>query len=89
MDNINEKTVWSTLGGCICEGNWRQLVSEYNELIGQYYIKPGTNLKYRFEGLVWGDDDFYFLLCDEMNNCIMLSCVSNIEMYGWDKDEVR
>lgn len=70
--------------GCVCEGNWRALVAEYDPLIGRHYRdRKGTI--YQFFGLVWGDNDFQFGLYSLDGRCrlMLLSCVGTLEAQGF------
>lgn len=72
---------------CVCEGNWRNLVKEYESLIGRQY-KNGNNA-YTFFGLVWSDDDFYFGMLGKGGKLSLLSCAGTPESFGYDLEEVK
>ena len=68
--------------GCICKGNWRQIVKECTPLIGgSYRAKDGT--KYVLFGIVHGDDDYYYGMASDEGRNMLLSCVGSIEGYGF------
>jgi len=67
--------------GCICEGNWRKIVAEYEPLIGQDFHYQGK--EWQFFGLVHGGDDYYYGLREHGSGKIaLLSCVGDFA--GWD-----
>lgn len=68
---------------CVCEGNWRALVHEYNDRIGKLYTKDG--IVYEFYGLVHTKDDYYFGMCrvNSSGESILVSCVMHIEDAGF------
>lgn len=70
----------STLN-CICEGNWRIIVKECENLIGKKFCDKDGN-QYRFFGIVWGEDDFYYGMSRD-GNVRLLSCVGNLETNGF------
>lgn len=45
--------------GCCCEGNWRRIVKDYEPLIGREFQTDDGTI-WRFFGIVWSDDDFYY-----------------------------
>jgi hypothetical protein len=67
---------------CICEGNWRLLVNEYQHLFGRQYIDDhgGT---FTFFGLVHSEDDYYFGMCGPGVPLRLLSCVGHIVSHGY------
>jgi hypothetical protein len=67
---------------CICRGNWRKLVNEKEKLIGKQY-KSEDGKVWTFFGLVHGDDDYYYGLCNK-GTLTLLSCVADIEFYGFE-----
>ena len=67
---------------CICEGNWRAIVKEMEPLIGRQYRDINGRVV-RFFGLVHGDDDYYYGLAGE-GKLELLSCVGDIEGYGYE-----
>jgi hypothetical protein len=67
---------------CICEGNWRDLVRQYEPLIGRRYRdRHHDNKEYVFFGLVHGERDYYFGMWTK-DDCRLLSCVGDPEGYG-------
>ena len=65
---------------CICEGNWRNIIKETEHLIGQKYQK--NNEIFKFIGVLYSDDDFYYAFIDKYNELSLYSCVLNIEDYN-------
>lgn len=68
--------------GCICEGNWREIVAEYEPLFDRIY-EDETGAKCRFVGIVHASDDYYYLLMDEHGKCILATCVGSLETNGF------
>ena len=62
---------------CICKGNWRLLVKNYEPHFDRVFIDKETKKEYCFVGLMHGSDDYYYVLHskDEM---IYLSCVCDL-----------
>lgn len=67
---------------CICYGNWRQLVSESEKFINRWYV-DSHGIKHTFIGLIHGSDDYYYGMLSENGKLGMLSCVGNIENFGF------
>lgn len=70
--------------GCICHGNWRNIVKDNEARIGRRYQDRHGNTC-RFFGLVHSGDDYYY----GMTNCnngklTLLSCVGSIEGFGYE-----
>ena len=69
---------------CICKGNWRLILSEYRHLMGRKYKSEQNGLVYEFMGILHGEDDYYYVLWSEKNTRF-LSCVSDIETFGFER----
>jgi hypothetical protein len=69
--------------GCICRGNWRKIVKEYEALFGQVFAaRDGEN--FTFTGLVHSDDDYYYLMISTVTGkAELLSCVGDFEGFGY------
>lgn len=69
--------------GCICKGNWRAIIKGCQKLIGEIFSSRGND--YRFFGVVWAEDDFYYGMqrLHGDKRTALLSCVGSIEMYGY------
>lgn len=70
--------------------NWTLLVKEYAPKIGRTYKAnwgPGgkKDYEYRFFGLVHGDDDYYYGMVEVGSKVRLLSCVGNIEGFGFEE----
>ena len=63
---------------CICEGNWRNLVKDYDPLIGRKFRCLQDKDVYTFFGLVHANDDYYYGLWRE-GNMVLSSCVGRLE----------
>lgn len=44
---------------CICEDNWKNLVTGYERYIGRTYV-DNEGLEWKFFGLIHGEDDYYY-----------------------------
>lgn len=70
---------------CVCEGNWRLIVSEYEDKIGTRYQDEKGDF-YIFFGLVHGGDDYYYGMWSISDNqCKLLSCVGSPEGHGFSQ----
>jgi len=68
---------------CVCDGNWRHLVAKCEPLFDKVFQEIGTGVQYRFFGLVWAEDDFYYGMTSlTTGKPLLLSCVGNFESYG-------
>lgn len=68
--------------GCICRGNWREIVAESTPLLGRKYI--GRDGKaYEFFGVVHSEDDYYYGMFSKDGHLNLLSCVGSIEGSGY------
>ena len=65
---------------CVCEGNWRKLVHEYDHLIGKTFRY--NEEEFKFFGLVHAEDDYYFGMLDKKSKLSLWSCVGNFGLYG-------
>lgn len=70
---------------CICEGNWRAIVAEYESLIGARFRSAREGKEYTLVGLVHGADDYYYGMRERRTGVLtMLSCVGHlIGDNGW------
>jgi len=67
--------------GCICRGNWRNIVKESEQLIGRKF-RDDKGDEFYFYGLVHGSDDYYYGMLDKDGKPQLLSCVGDLEMSG-------
>lgn len=68
---------------CVCEGNWRALVDEYEGQIGSCWTDEKGN-SHIFFGLVHGGDDYYYGMWQiDSSECRLLSCVGSPESHGY------
>lgn len=68
---------------CICHGNWRAIVNKTQHLIGRRF-RTSRGETFRFFGIVHGDDDYYYGMCNKENGVHLLSCVVSFEMAGYE-----
>lgn len=68
--------------GCICHGNWREIVAECEHLIGKRFVFDKDGEEYLFFGVVYGDDDYYYGMCRK-GNVLLLSCAGSMAGYGF------
>jgi hypothetical protein len=66
---------------CICDGNWRIIVKECEQLIGEKFI-DNNGVIYTFFGLVHGKDDYYYGMWNK-EKTRLLSCVGNLYTNGF------
>ena len=67
--------------GCICEGNWRQIVKESERFFGRKYLGENGHV-YIFFGVVHGEDDYYYGLVSN-GSLVLASCVGSLETNGY------
>ena len=67
--------------GCICKGNLRLIVQETQHLLGRYFLY--RDQKYKFFGVVIGEDDYYYGMISKEGGMRLLSCVGYIEDFGY------
>jgi hypothetical protein len=67
---------------CICKGNWKNLVHEYQPLFGKKFIDENKEI-FTFEGLLWANDDFYFCMVDTNHKIHLDTCVGSLETLGY------
>jgi len=60
---------------CICEGNWRNLVNEYEPLFNRKFKNVYDDKVYILLGLTHGPDDFYYLMWNEDDGMHLATCV--------------
>lgn len=66
----------------LCEDNWNRLLAENEPLFGRIYVDD-TGKKFRFFGLVCGEDDYYFGMYElESKKVRLVSCVGSLEIAG-------
>jgi len=58
---------------CVCEGNWRELVKDYEPHFGKTVEDKDGN-RFVFEGLLWAADDYYFVLTRNKNVPMFETC---------------
>jgi hypothetical protein len=69
--------------GCICVGNWRDIVKEYEPLIGREF--NGDGKRWTFFGIVHADDDYYFGMSSYDDHTLrLLSCIGTIPGHGYE-----
>jgi hypothetical protein len=68
--------------GCICKGNWRDIIKESEPLFQKKFI-DGESREWVFFGVVWGEDDFYYGMWRDDGKVSLLSCVGSIEGHGF------
>ena len=64
--------------GCICKGNWRELVKETRHLWGKKY-HDHLGREFIFLGLADCTDDYYYLMWSKKYGMQLLSCVGDLE----------
>ncbi len=66
---------------CVCIGNWRNIVTEVEHLIGKKFVSAIYHKEYRFFGLVHGADDYYYGMTDSDGKTDLFSCVGNFDSW--------
>lgn len=59
--------------GCICRGNWRAIIREYEPFFGKR-VRAHDGTEYTFWGIVHADDDYYYGL-SAGSGFVLSSCV--------------
>lgn len=71
--------------GCICKGNWRNIVNNISHLISSRY-RQTDGTEYVLFGVVDGGDDYYYGLSSNGGmDCKLLPCSLSIEEYGYTR----
>lgn len=68
--------------GCICHGNWRELVKESEPFLEKTY-RDERGHKFVFVGLINGGDDYYYGMAGE-KGFRLLSCAASLEQHGYE-----
>lgn len=79
-------TETKTINKCICEGNWRKIISEAEPLLNRKYVKDFDFSVYKFVGVMHSKDDYYYVLVSLVTGQQqqqLLSCVGSIESYEY------
>lgn len=66
----------------VTSNNWK-LIVEYSDPLLNRKFRATDGKKYYFLGPLWADDDFYYTLYSKKHGLKLLSCVGNIEGYGY------
>lgn len=67
---------------CVCGGNWRNIIKEYEPFIGKTY-KDENNKRWKLTGILWAEEDFYYLLTNKLNETRYVSCCATLEQCGF------
>tara|TARA_R110000823_G_scaffold201784_1_gene332655 strand:- start:21912 stop:22157 length:246 start_codon:yes stop_codon:yes gene_type:complete len=70
------------MSDCICKGNWRLIVKEYEDLIGKMYLDSKESC-FRLSGILHAEDDYYYFMSGMDGSYRLLSCVGSIEQMGF------
>lgn len=71
---------------CICEGNWRNIIKESDPLLGKKFFDSYTKRVYKFVGVVWAEDDYYYLMRDQESpnpKYVWSTCCVSLETAGY------
>lgn len=68
--------------GCICKGNWRNIINETEPLIGKWFINE-DGLKFKLFGVVHSNDDYYYGMVDSDGVMCLYSCAGDLDMFGF------
>ena len=64
---------------CICKGNWRKIIGEVESKMGRTYINEKNKI-WRFIGVLWAEDDFYYTFWSRGSEPMLLTCVLSFEI---------
>lgn len=71
---------------CICEGNWRKIIEDYEPLFGNLYYNKHKKEIYIFIGIMHSRDDYYYCMENiDTHQLKRLSCVGRIKDFGYDE----
>ena len=71
-----------TDSGCICEGNWREIIKGSEPLLGKRFCDE-DGYSYTLIGVIHGDDDYYYGMVGDDGVLTQLSCVGSLETHGF------
>lgn len=72
--------------GCICRGNWRDIVNKTENHIGKSFSNSDGE-GFLFFGIVHGGDDHYYgMVSKKTGHVQLLSCVGSIEGHGFSSE---
>ena len=60
---------------------------KHEDLIGRYWVEDKTGTPFELLGIVYGKDDWYWLMGNEWGGYQWLSCVGSIENFGFTPEE--
>lgn len=64
---------------CVCEGNWRNIIHECEDFIGKPYFDDNMDV-WRFVGVLWAEDDFYYTFYSpDTRNYMFSTCVMSYD----------
>jgi hypothetical protein len=74
---------------CVCHGNWRSIVKETQQWLGDEFeceggYEPHKGRGWYFYGIVYGDDDLYYGMVRDGRH-LLLSCVGSIDGHGFKR----
>jgi hypothetical protein len=69
--------------GCICKGNWREIIKENQQDFGKLFNDRNGNI-HKYIGVVHTEDDYYHLLYDMNGKPSLISCAVNLDMIGYE-----
>lgn len=69
--------------GCICHGNWRNIVAECAPLLDKIF-RDEKGREFVFFGVVHSSEDYYYGMYSRSEGKLcLLSCVGSIEGHGY------
>lgn len=63
------------------------IIKRTEHLLDKKYIEVSTGKKFMFIGIIVGSDDYYYGLYSKKHGLVSLSCVGDIESFGYEKIE--
>ena len=64
-----------------------EIYKEYEHLINRKFTEVRTGKVYTYLGVLIAEDDYYYCLYSKDNGLQLLSCVGDIENFGFDLNE--
>ena len=75
---VNEQV----MPGCICKGNWRQIIGESEPVLDDLFTDLNGAV-HRFVGVMHSRDDYYYVMVSMAGEYRLSSCVGNLETNGY------
>lgn len=70
------------MSDCICTGNWRNIIKEVEPLMGKTFIDVRNGNLWVFQGVLWVEDDFYYVFINDNGHHKYITCCASFEQSG-------